>query len=90
MDFKEFLLTEMPHGEDSKGKPVDFQLEKSNWYEIMRDLLMKSDDMEELLKPFYTLSYGKLLKKRFNELTDIQKSELREILPEEFVMDMHL
>lgn len=89
MNFKEFYLQEMPHGVDG-DVPVDFQLEKSNWNEIMIDLIKNSDDIEELLKPFYSFMYGKLLKKRFNLLSDEQKKELLDILPDEFIMDMHL
>ena len=91
MDFKEFVLNEMPYGVlDDEGISIDFKLEKPYWNKRMLYFINRSQDKEELLKPFYTLSYGKILKKKFLELSDNDKAELRRVLPRKFIEDMEL
>lgn len=86
MPFKDFYLSEMPHG----LKGVDFQLEKPNWNKIMIQLIKDSNNVPILLDPFYKLGYKVMLQKKFSQLSKEDKSELLLVLPNEFKKDMKL
>lgn len=84
------LLLEMPHSKLEDETKIDFKLEKPQWDKRMIYLVNRFRHDEELLNPFYQLSYGKVLKKQFLGLSDSEKSELLRVLPKQFIYDMEL
>ena len=90
MDFKDFILTEMPHGLLDDDTPIDFKMEKPQWNKRLVYFINRTHKAEELLRPFYVMSYGLMLKKKFSQLSDSDKEELLKVLPKQFILDMEL
>ena len=89
MNFKEYMLLEMPHGVLSSGITFDFFLETPQWADNMMKLISQyKDSTEELLNVFYQFQYRQIFKKRFLQLDPLKQKELKNVLPIEFQKDM--
>jgi hypothetical protein len=84
---KEDLYLEMPHGVVNHHD-VDFKLEKDDWNIQLIKFIKQSNNIDELLKPFYNMQYLKLFAKKYNELDSNDQKDLSQLLPIKFKKDV--
>ena len=88
LKFQEHYLEEMPHVATNRWE-FDFEMEKPDWAQKMVKAIQDhEDEVAELLDPFYGGLYKTLFKKKFEELSEPEKDELRAVVPPNFLKDM--
>jgi len=93
--FNKHYFTEMPHATNDFFR-FDFKMELPGWntrlINAIKLIKLKFGDerINDLFKPFYELSYGKLFYKKFNMLSRNKRKELLTFLPDKFIKDMNI